>query len=92
MINLLYTLLLAIYFCILFYGTKLGLSVILFMIPLIFVVYKTLKKNNKLNNKKGLILLLPILLLSTTYFLFDNMFFKILNIFVITGLFLLFYI
>ena len=92
MINLLYTLLLAIYFCILIYGTKLGLSVILFMIPLIFVVYKTLKKNNKLNNKKGLILLLPILLLSTTYFLFDNMFFKILNIFVITGLFLLFYI
>lgn len=92
MINLLYTFLLAIWFSILFYGSKLGLSVFLFAIPLLWIIYITLKKNDKIKNKKGLLLIIPIFLLSITYFLFDNLFFKILNGFVITFLFLLLYI
>jgi len=92
MINFLYIFLLAIWFTILFIGKKLGLSVILFIIPLLIVIYVILEKNNRIKNKKGLVLLIPIILLSVTYFIFDNLFFKILNAFVLTFLFLLLYI
>ena len=92
MVNLIYIFLLAIWFCIMYYGTKLGLSVILFNIPLVWIIYKILKKNNKINNKKGLILLIPIFLLSLTYFIFDSLFFKILNFIVITILTILLFI
>lgn len=92
MINFLYIFLLAIWFTILFIGKKLGLSVILFIIPLLIVIYVILEKNNRIKNKKGLVLLTPIILLSVTYFIFDNLFFKILNAFVLIFLFLLLYI
>ena len=92
MINFLYIFLLAIWFTILFIEEKLGLSVILFIIPLLIVIYVILEKNNRIKNKKGLILLIPIILLSATYFIFDNLFFKILNTFVLTFLLLLLYI
>ena len=81
MINFLYIFLLAIWFTILFIEEKLGLSVILFIIPLLIVIYVILEKNNRIKNKKGLILLIPIILLSATYFIFDNLFFKILKLF-----------
>lgn len=92
MINFLYIFLLAIWFTILFIEEKLGLSVILFIIPLLIVIYVILEKNSRIKNKKGLILLIPIILLSATYFIFDNLFFKILNTFVLTFLLLLLYI
>ena len=56
MINFLYIFLLAIWFTILFIGKKLGLSVILFIIPLLIVIYVILEKNNRIKNKKGLVL------------------------------------
>ena len=48
MVNLIYIFLLAIWFCIMYYGTKLGLSVILFIIPLLIVIYVILEKNNRM--------------------------------------------
>lgn len=89
MINYFYVFLLAIWCTVLFVGEKLGLSVILFIIPLLLTIYIALKKNNKIKNKKGLLLLIPILLISATYFLFDNLFFKILNSFALIFLIIL---
>ena len=59
---------------------------------MVWIIYKILKKNNKINNKKGLILLIPIFLLSLTYLIFDSLFFKILNFIVITILTILLFI
>ena len=83
-------LLLSILNSILFYDKKLGLNVILFTIPLILFLINTLK--NKLKNKKGLLFIIPITLLSSSYFIYDNMFFKILNCIVISFLIILMYI
>jgi len=83
-------LLLSILNSILFYDTKLGLNVLLFIIPLIIFLINTLK--NKIKNKKGLLFIIPITLLSSSYFIYDNMFFKILNCIVISILLILMYI
>lgn len=84
--------LLTILYSILFYGKTLGLSVILFVpLVLMFVIY-VLKKYNKIQNKKGLLFIIPILLLSLTYFIYDNAFFYESNFMVIFGLFILIYI
>lgn len=87
---LLLILILTIWHSILFYGKNLGLSVILFIIPLLLFLYNTLK--SKIKNKKGLLLIIPIVLLSLTYLLFDNAFFKVINIPIIAMLFILLYI
>lgn len=92
MINYLLLFLLSIWYIILFYKIPLGLSVILFLIPLMIIIYLTLKKNKKIIDKRGLILIIPILLLSATYFIFDNQFFKTLNSFMIPILIILLYI
>lgn len=64
-----------------------GISVILFAIPLIFSLIKVLEKMGKIKNKKSYILVLPILLLCSTYLFFSNNLFNILNIFIILALF-----
>lgn len=92
MINLLYVFLLSLWFCFLFYGTKLGIGVTLFILPLSILIYYTLKKTNNIHNKKGLLIFIPIILLSMTYGIFDNAFFKVVNFFIIIGLFILLYI
>lgn len=79
--------LIAILHSILFYGQRLGLSVFLFCIALGFFVIYVLEKNNKIKNKKALILAIPILLISTTYFIFNNSFFYVCNIIVLIILF-----
>lgn len=88
--NILIILLLCILNSILFYDYSLGLNVILFVIPLtIFLVY-ALKE--KIKNKKGLLFIIPIILLSISYFIYNNMFFKTINYVVISGLIVLMYI
>lgn len=81
--------LIAILHSILFYGQKLGLSVFLFCIALGFFVLTILEKNNKIKNRKALILSVPIILISATYFIFNNSFFYFMNILILTILFAL---
>ena len=87
-----YVLLISLLNSILFYGYKLGINVILFMIPLLCFITYILYKNDKIVNKKGLLFIIPIILLSISYMIYDNMFFKDTNAFVIVILFNLMYI
>ena len=81
----------AIWFVILLVGKSIGLSMLLFIIPFsIFFVYILGKKGN-IKNEKMLIFLIPIYLLSSIYFLFDNAFFNIVNLMVIPTLFSVMY-
>ena len=63
-------------------GQVLGLNVILFMIPFLLFIIFFLKDNNLINNKKGLLLLIPIIILSLSYLIYDNIL-NYLNILVI---------
>ena len=69
-----YILLLGILESILFYHNQLGINVTLFMIPLCIFLYFYLKKNDLIKNKKGFFLLIPILILSITYSIYNNVF------------------
>ena len=89
---IIYVILLALWSVILFFGKSLGISVILFIIPLLTYLYYLFRKNKVINNKKGLLFMIPIVLLSLTYFIFDNETFAELNFLVIIGLFVLMYI
>lgn len=89
---LIWIFLIAIWNSILFYEKQLGISVILFIIPLLLLIYYILKSQNKIINKKGLLFMIPIILLSLTYYIFDSSTFRILNIPVLIILFLLMYI
>lgn len=88
--NVLIVLLLCILNSLLFYGKSLGLNVLLFIVPLVIFLVFVLK--DKIKNKKGLLFIIPIVLLSISYFIYDNMFFKVINCCVISLLFLLMYI
>lgn len=81
-------LILAICFSILFVGKSIGLSMILFVIPFIYFFIYILEKNNKIKNKKAKFLLVPIILLSSTYFIYNNSFFGLCNLIVIPTLFI----
>lgn len=89
---IIWILLLAIWNVILFYGNELGLSVILFMAPLLTFIYLFFRKNEKINNKKGLLYMVPMVLLSLTYLLFDNEMFTVINCIAITLLFGVLYV
>lgn len=78
--------LLSILHSILFFRVRPGISVLLFMIPLVLWLVYILNKNGKIKNSKMLILIIPILLLSATYFIFDNTLFAVLNAIVIVVL------
>lgn len=81
------SLFLSILHSILFYGQDLGVSVLLFAIPSVFLLIAMLKKHNKVKNTKALYLSIPILLLSSTYLIFNNEFFNIVNMIAIPLLF-----
>lgn len=81
--------LIAILHSILFYGQKLGLSVFLFCLALGFFLIYVLDKNKKIKNRKALLLSIPIILISATYFIFNNSFFYIANIIALVILFVL---
>ena len=77
---------LAILQSILFWNRNLGISVFIFVLACVLYLIYILSKNNKIINKKAIIFVIPIILLSSTYFIFNNELFKILNIFVIVAL------
>ncbi len=81
------SLLLAIIHSILFYGKELGISVILFAIPSLILLVSLFKKHSLIKNKNVLYLCIPILLLSSTYFLFNNEFFNQVNLIIIPFLY-----
>ena len=80
-------LILSIWHSILFWDKEIGLSALLFAIPLIYVTVKILK--GKTENKKALLLSIPIILLSSTYFIFNNELFNALNIVIIPLLYII---
>ena len=71
----------------LFWKQDLGISVLLFTIPIIWITTKLLKGNIK--NKKALLISIPILVLSSRYFIFDNLTFYLINIVLIPILYLI---
>ena len=87
-----YLLLITIWNVVLFYGKDLGISVVFFIVPLLIYYYNLLKKHNKIKNICGLLFMIPIVLLSISFFLYDNPVFNDLNPFVIFVLFILMFI
>lgn len=71
----------------LFWKQDLGIFVLLFTIPIIWITTKLLKGNIK--NKKALLISIPIIVLSSTYFIFDNLTFYLINIVLIPILYLI---
>ncbi len=77
---------LSIWHSILFWNKNWGVSMSLFFIPItLFLVY-VLNKSKKVKDKKACTLIIPIILLSFTYMLFDNKSFAVINIIAILGL------
>lgn len=67
----------------LFFGKKIGLSMLLFAIPITFFIIHILEENKKEIDTKAKILVVPITLLAGAYCIFNNDFFNKLNILVI---------
>lgn len=67
---------------ILFFGQNLGVSVILFVIPYLGFSIYYIEKRQKAKNRKAYLLVVPIVLLAATYFIYQNRFFQIFNIIV----------
>ena len=84
------TIILCLLHSILLVNQSLGINVILFTIPLLGTIVYLLKENKSIKNKKGLLLIIPIIILSSTYFIYSNIF-NMLNILVIPALYLLMY-
>ena len=72
---------------ILFNKQSVGISAILFAIPVLYITIKLLK--GKIENKKSLLISIPIILLSITYFIFDNTVFRGINTIVIPLLYII---
>lgn len=77
------SLILSIFHSILFWDKDWGISILLFTVAGIFFLIYILDKLGKIQNKKPMILAVPIILLSSTYFIFNNQLFNTLNILVI---------
>lgn len=81
------SIILAVLHSILFWGKSLGASVTLFSVAALFGIMYIFERNGKIRNSKAFLLSIPIILLSITYFIFNNLFFTILNMIVIIILF-----
>ena len=88
---ILYVLLLSIYCVILFYGNSMGLNVLLYNVPLLIFMVTILLKNKKVKNKYGLLFVIPIIILSISYMLYNSVF-TVFNLLVIPVLYLLMYV
>ena len=64
---------------ILFWNHKTGISVLIFTTLSILGLFYVLNKNGKIKNKKYMLFAVPIILLSSTYFIYNNIFFKSIN-------------
>lgn len=82
------SLLLSILATILFFGQKLGISVFIFVLPLICFTIYFLEKHRKTKNRKAYLLAVPILLLSATYAIYQNLFFQVINVLVMIVIYL----
>lgn len=71
---------------ILFFEKEPGISVALFVLPFIFFLIRYLEKQGKIKNINAKLIAIPIVLLSSTYFIFNNDFLRDLNSIVIPGL------
>ena len=78
---------LSIWNSILFWNNEIGISALLFTTPMVYITIKLLK--GKTENKNALLLAIPIIMLSSTYFIFDNPVFKKINIIVIPVLYVI---
>lgn len=85
-------LLLCLWNSILFFNQSLGINVILFTIPMCLFLIYVFKNKQLIKNKKGLLYVIPITLLSLSYFIYDNEIFNILNRLVITLLYIFMFI
>ena len=74
---------------ILFWHKSPVISIAIFLTATIILTIYNLKEKEMIKNKKGILWAVPIVLLGLTYFIFNNMFFKILNIPVILILFVI---
>ena len=74
---------------ILFWHKSPGISIAIFLTATIILTIYNLKEKEMIKNKKGILWAIPIELLGLTYFIFNNMFFKILNIPVILILYVI---
>lgn len=74
---------------ILFWHKSPGISIAIFLTATIILTIYNLKEKEMIKNKKGILWAVPIVLLGLTYFIFNNMFLKILNIPVILILFVI---
>lgn len=72
-------LILSIWCVTLFFEKTIGLSMLVFIIPLTYYLIYILEKNKKIENSKAKILIIPITLLASTYFIFNNAFFNTIN-------------
>lgn len=77
---------------ILFYGNKIGISMLIFEIIFNGILFFIFAKKNRIKNKIGTVLILPIMILSGTFLIFTNKIFYIANIFIIILLNILMYI
>lgn len=77
---------LSIWQSILFWGQDLGISAILFAVPLVYITIDLLKGH--VTNKKALLISIPIILLSSTYFIFNNPVFSTINFIIIPILYI----
>ena len=68
---------------ILCYAQDWGVSVVLFTISALLLIVYSLNSRNKVKNSKAFFLSIPITAISLTYALFNNVFFNIMNFFVI---------
>ncbi len=64
----------------LFWGQKLGINVVIFVLPFVCVTIYLLQKRRKVKNPKGYFLVIPIVLLAITYGIYQNRLFQITNL------------
>ena len=76
----------SIWFVTLFFEKSIGLSMLLYVLPLICFIIYILKNNGKQQNLKSKSLIIPIIILASTYFIYNNSFFRGINIIAILGL------
>ena len=86
-----YLLLLCILNSIVLFDQSFGINIIIFTIPFLIFLLVYMKVNKLINNKKGLLFLIPILVLSTVSSFYSNIFI-LLNVLVIPVLYILFFI
>ena len=75
--------LLSIWSVVLFFGKEIGFSMLLFVVPISYYIVSILEKNNKVKNKNSKSILIPIIIISGIYLIYNNSFFNTVNLIVI---------